>query len=145
MEIDDVGDFFEIEKLLNDIDWREFEQIVGKIFEFHEYDVDVSKVVTFENTKRQYDVTAKCSEYCVVTDCKNWDNKRRIKSGLKKAVEKQIERVEMLDNDIETFPLIVTSSRNPVEYFSGVPIVPIFKLNRFLLGFEFNKEKMKSV
>ncbi len=134
MKLEQVQNYDQLRDFLDKSSWQEFEKIVGKIFEFHGYDVEVSKVVSFDETKRQYDVIAELDHYIVV-DCKKWDNKRRIKYGLKKAAEDQIERVKKLDLELKAFPLIVLSCQSPLEYHSSVPIVSVYKLNKFLSNF----------
>lgn len=143
--IREIENYSQLNKILGDLDWQTFEKIVGRIFEFHEFDVKFGKVVTFEDTKRQYDVIAE-KEYIVFIDCKNWDNKRRIRYGLKKAVEDQIERVEKIANDRkEKYPMIVTSNDNPIEFYKRVPIVPIQKLSEFLINFQIHKRKLLKI
>ncbi len=140
MEIEKIKSYSQLSEVLEDIDWQKFEDIVGKIFDFHDYDVKVSEVISFDDTKRQYDVVAE-KEHIIFADCKKWDNKRRIKYGLKKAVEDQIERVEKRLFKKEKYPIIVTSNSNPIEYYMQVPIIPIYKLNEFLSKFQIHKQK----
>ena len=144
MDLDKIRNYEQLKETIDDTCWQKFEEIVGKIFELHEYDVEVSKVVTFEDTKRQYDVLAK-KDYWVITDCKKWDNKRRIKHGLKKAAEDQIERVRRLNLEEEAYPVVVVSSQSPIEFHSSVPIVSIYKLNEFLSEFDGYQREIMSL
>ncbi|MFP4005221.1 MAG: restriction endonuclease [Candidatus Hadarchaeia archaeon] len=135
------------EQLLNsleDMSWQDFEVFVGKIFEFHNYRVEVNKVICYETTKHQYDVIAQKEHSTILADCKKWDNKRRIKHGLKRAAEKQIERVKKM-NLKNRYPMIVTSGESPIELYQKVPIVPIQKLNYFLTHFNRFKSKVTRI
>ncbi len=114
---------------------------MGEVFELHNYEVKVSEVRTFENSKRQYDVIAK-KDYSIIVDCKKWDNKRRIKHALRSAVEDQIERVRKLENSERKYPMIVTSSNSPVKFHREVPVISISKLNQFLSNFQVYKEEL---
>ncbi len=134
MDLSEVNGYTKLEKILEKANWQRFEEIVGKIFELNDYDVEVGKVISFEDTKRQYDVLASL-EHRIIADCKKWDNKRRIEYGLKKAIEEQIERVKRLPRDEEKYPVIVLSGKAPLEFHNRVPIIPIFKLNKFLSNF----------
>lgn len=144
MELGDIEDYPQLEGILEKSSWQVFEEIVGEIFEHNGYDVEVGEVITFENTKRQYDIIAE-NEHCVIADCKKWDNKRRIKHGLKRAVEDQIERVEKLSLDKEKFPILVLSSKTPIRYHKYVPIVSVQELNCFLSNFSKHERKVLSL
>lgn len=145
MKLEEVKTYQQLRRLLEEATWQRFEDIVGKIFELHEYEIEVGKVITFAHTKRQYDVIAKQNRKLIVTDCKKWDNRRRITYGLKKAVEDQIERVAKLPHRKEKYPMLVLSCQSPTTYYHQVPIVPVFKLNTFLLNFPTNKERLLRV
>lgn len=141
--IEEIENHSQLKEILKDLDWQSFERIVGKIFEFHNYHVKVSEVVSFENTKRQYDVIAE-RDHFIVADCKKWDNKRRIKYGLEKAVDKQIERVRRLSIKKEKYPIIVISNNSPVEFYNKVPIISVHELNAFLSNFQkYNQKVLK--
>lgn len=144
MRLDEVENYTQLKNILEKVNWRKFEEIVGKIFEYNGYEVKISKIVSFENTKRQYDVIAKRNHYIIV-DCKNWDNKRRIKHGLRKAVNDQIERVKKLSIETEKYPLIVLSCSSPIERFNKVPIISVYKLNSFLSNFSLAKQNILSI
>lgn len=143
MVIDEISDYSQLKQILEESDWQSFEKIVGKIFEFHNYDVRNGVVLSFENTKRQYDVIAE-KENAIFADCKKWDNKRRIKYGLKRAVEDQIERVGRTKFSKEKYPIIVTSKNSPIKRYKQVPIISVHKLSDFLSNFQmFNQKILK--
>lgn len=117
---------------------------MGEVFELHDYEVKVSEVKIFENSKRQYDVIAR-KDHSIIVDCKKWDNKRRIKHALKNAVEDQIERINKLESSGIKYPMIVTSSNSPIKFHREVPVIPISKLNKFLSNFQVYKERLLSL
>lgn len=144
MRLDKIKNYDQLSRVLEESSWQRFEEIVGKIFELNDYEVEIGRVVSFGGTKRQYDVIAR-EENCILVDCKKWDNKRRIKHGLKRAVSDQTERVEMFESDMEKYPLLVTSSQSPIEFYEGVPIVPVYKLNLFLSNIQTNLDKILKI
>lgn len=141
MDIEEIENYNQLENILEDSSWQNFERIVGKIFDLHGYDVEISKVVSFESTRRQYDVIAEKGHFILV-DCKKWDNKRRIKSGLKRAVEDQIERARKLESCKSKYPILVMSSQTPIEFHKKVPVIPVYKLNEFLMNFQTHKRSI---
>lgn len=142
VKLSEVKNYRQLREFLEDISWQQFEEIVGKIFEIHGYEVEVSKVITFADSRRQYDVIAQHEEHLLIVDCKRWDRKRRIKYGLKQAAEKQMERVKKFPTKQARYPLIVLSCQTPIKYYHHVPIVSVYKLNKFILQFPVNKKKI---
>lgn len=141
MELSKVSKYSQLKNILEEANWQNFEEIVGRVFELNDYEVEIGKVVQFGDTKRQYDIIARL-EHCIIADCKKWDNKRRIKYGLKKAVEEQIERVKKLSGEEEKYPIIVLSCNTPLESHKRVPIISIYKLNKFLSNFPIHGERI---
>lgn len=135
LSLDEVNNYDEFSELLQNVSWQRFEELVGKIFELQGYDVEVGAVVSFEDTKRQYDVIAE-SDHLIFADCKKWDNKRRIRYSLRKSVEKQVERVERMTLEGSKYPIVVLSCDSPINYYQRVPIISVYKLNTFLSNFE---------
>lgn len=144
MRLDEVENYNQLKEILESSSWQKFERIVGKIFEFHDYEVKINQVYTFKDTKRQYDVIAG-REDCIAVDCKKWDNKRRIKYGLEKAVDDQVERVKKLPWRGDKYPVLVLSCQSPIEYHNSVPIVSVYKFNEFLSNFQAHKREILSV
>lgn len=141
MRLDEINNYRDLRKLLAHVSWQRFEEIVGKIFELHGYEVKVGQVITFEGTRRQYDVLAR-QDHCIIADCKRWDRKRRIKYGLKQAAEAQRERVQMHPAEVDKYPIVVLSCRSPIKICNQVPIISVYKLNKFLWNFPTNREKI---
>ncbi len=142
--MENIDGYEKLEKILDDTDWKDFENLVGEVFRIHDYDVEVSKVVTFENTKRQYDVIGE-KDHTIIVDCKYWDNKRRVKHGLKEAVKDQIERTKRLTEYSKKYPMIVTSKNVPIKFSKKVPIIPVSKLSEFLNSFEVHKDAILKI
>lgn len=139
--LEDIKNNSQLTEVLEDMSWQNFEVMVGKIFEIHDYDVTVSKVITFEDSKHQYDIIARGKNQVVIADCKKWDNRRKIKHGLKRAARKQVNRVKKMDCE-EKYPIIITSDSSPIEFYEEIPIIPVHKLNSFISEFQKNKERL---
>lgn len=138
-----------IEDLLEGFDWRGFEEIIGEILNSNGF--KIYRNFRFK-TKRRYeiDLVAIGNRRVLCIDCKQWGKGRYKKSGLRNAVEKQRERVKQLlkflkKNPIaqdklnlkyEFHPLIVTLLQEELIKENGVFIVPVWKLNSFLVELE---------
>lgn len=140
-----------IEDIIEKFDWREFEQIIMEIFENNNF--RVRKNFRFK-TRRRYeiDILAIKRNKVLCVDCKEWGRGRYKKTGLKHAIEKQEERVKELkkflkNNPIaqnklkinmnyEFHPLIVTWLQEDLIKENDTLIVPVWKLNSFLLELE---------
>lgn len=138
-----------IEDVLEEFDWKKFEEIVEEIFNSNDFK-------TYRNfrfkTKRQYeiDLIAIGCRRVLCIDCKQWRRGRYKKSGLRPVVEKQRERVKQLlkflnknliaqakiNLELEFHPLVVTLLPEELIKESGVFIVPVWKLNSFLVELE---------
>lgn len=138
-----------IEKIVEEIDWREFEELVMKILEKHDFQ-------SYHNFRfkmdRLYeiDVLGVKENLVLGIDCKQWNKGRYKKSGLKKAGAIQKHRLkrfkELLSKDIitqdilnlpqklKTIPLIVTWFEEDLIEHENAFIVPIWKFNQFLLN-----------
>jgi len=140
-----------IEEVLRKHDWREFEEIVAEIFRRNEF--TVKKNFRFKTRKRhEIDVLSVKGDLAICVDCKRWLGGRHKKAGLKKAVEEQEKRVRLLKNFLKRNPiamqmlriepgckfysLIVTLMEEEILQEKNTFIVPIFKLNSFLLELE---------
>jgi Holliday junction resolvase-like predicted endonuclease len=139
----------EIEKIIEKIDWKEFEEFVLRILEEHDFK-------SFHNfrfkteTLHEIDILATKENLALAVDCKQWDKGRYKKSGLKNAVLTQKERVQelgkMLEKNILTkdflnlsgspklVPLIVTWFEEDLIEHEDVFVVPVWKFNQFLLN-----------
>lgn len=140
-----------IEEALERFDWKEFEQIVEEIFKSNNFK-------TYRNfrfkTKRRYeiDLIAIRNNKIFCIDCKEWGKGRHKKTGLKLAVSKQKERLKellkfikvnpilqarlSLNPKCEFYPLLVTLLQEDLAKENNTFIVPVWKLNSFLLEIE---------
>ncbi len=144
-----IGQGEDIEKIVEEIDWKEFEELVVKILEKHNF-------LTHHNFRfkmdRLYeiDVLGVKENLVLGIDCKQWSRGRYKKSSLKDAVKTQKDRIEQLckilnknsltqevlnlSKKSKIIPLIVTWFEEDLIKHEDVFIVPIWKFNQFLLN-----------
>lgn len=135
-----------IEEVLNEIDWKNFEKIISSIFEKHEFKI-------FNNyrfkTKRRYeiDLLAVKNGLIFLVDCKKWSMGRYKKSALKRAIIDQKSRAEEFKsifnkeqilnqkiNEPKITPILITFYEEDLIKYDDVLVVPMWKLNEFLLN-----------
>ena len=125
----------DINSILREYRWQTFENLVAYIFEQHGF---TAKIHYRFKTKRKYeiDVLATKGGRCILVECKKWRGKTASASKILKAVEKQMERAKEFrkstGNDCEA--IIVTLLDQPEE-IEGIKLVPISRLNGFLLDY----------
>jgi Holliday junction resolvase-like predicted endonuclease len=129
----------EIESILKDFGWRDFEEFVAEFFSSNDF--NVKRKVRFKTDKRQeIDIVAERMNYIFCVDCKKWARGRYKKSALRKAAEKQEERCEelkkFLKDNKKYIPLIVTLYEEDILKFNSTFFVPVWKLNKFLTEVE---------
>jgi hypothetical protein len=128
-----------IEEVLSMVDWKEFEEKVEEIFKIHNF--KTIKNFKFKTTKRfEIDILAEKRNLLFVVDCKQWGKGRNKTTALKRAAEKNLERAEELKNTLIgkskiIIPIIISLFDEGIYEHCGVYIVPLFKLNNFLLQF----------
>lgn len=133
------------------MDWKQFERFVAEIFRSHSF--KVKHGMRFK-TKRKYeiDLLAVRGEKVFCVDCKSWSMGRYKNSALRKAARMQEERIlqfkkYMWKNLIlhkilnvnpssEFHSLIVTAVEETIVNENQTYIVPVVKLNTFLLEAE---------
>jgi Holliday junction resolvase-like predicted endonuclease len=140
-----------MEEVLKNFDWKDFEEIVAEIF--RRYDFIVKKNFRFKTKKRyEVDIIAVRQNLVFCVDCKRWSGGRYKKSGIKKSVEMQEKRTNVIKNILEKNPilrktlkiedepeiksLLVTLMEEDLVKEKNTFIVPVFKLNSFLLEIE---------
>lgn len=131
----------DIEDVLEDIDWGEFEDFCAAVFEEHDW--NMRRNFRFKTKKRyEIDILANKGNRVLVIDCKHWGTRPGKPTQLRYAVEKQIERtnelsriktLDSIEKKKEFHPLIVTLLQEDITEENGVWIIPVFKLNNFLL------------
>jgi len=139
----------QIENIVEEIDWKQFEEFVMEILKKHDF-------ITFQNfrfkTERKFevDILASNENNVLVIDCKHWNRGRYKKTGLKYAVEEQKYRLEEFKNFIRNnpiaknkfqvnkktkfIPLMITWFEEDLLKHEDTFIVPVWKLNQFLLS-----------
>jgi len=133
----------DLEKVLEETDWKNFEQLVAAILEQHGYKTVLN--YRFKHKRRyEIDVIAIGSRRAILIDCKKWSGGRYKKSALLKAIEKQEERAKelfsvcplFLQNVKEWLTLIVTLMEEDINKYSDTYVVPVWRLNSFLLSLD---------
>jgi hypothetical protein len=134
------------------LDWRDFEKFVAEIFRDHSF--HTKQNFRFKTKSRyEIDVLAVGSRQVFCVDCKEWSKGRNKKSGLLAAIEKQEKRLSelkkffrsnliarrMLGVDVKKqkmLPLVVTWMQEDIVKENKTIVVPVWKLNDFLLEVE---------
>jgi len=128
-----------VEEVLTLVGWEEFEEKVEEIFKLHNF--KTIRNFRFKTTKRfEIDIIAEKRDLLFVIDCKQWNKGRYKISALKKAAERNLERSRELQSTLigrnkKVIPIIITLFDEAIYEYEGVYIVPLFKLNSFLLEF----------
>lgn len=132
--------------------WKGFEDIVAAIFEANNFTVE--RNFRFK-TKRRYEIDIiaikRNNAFCI--DCKQWGGGRYKKSPLSRAAEEQKKRTDEFDKFLKSnivareilridkkrkiHPIIVTLLEEEIVAHGGVFIIPLWKLNSFLLSWGF--------
>ena len=133
-EFEDIRNIDDLEMVSGTVIWQNFERLAAFIFEKNDFTVTVNTVKTWNKRRRQYDVICIKSERTFLVECKKWAGNRYRLSALKKAIEQHKERTTFYENvtNEEAIPVVVTLIEEEIHMYSGVPIVPILKLNSFV-------------
>jgi len=154
MKIEEAEGFLKkgrtIEEFVGKIDWKDFEKFVKEIFSANGF--GSTSNFRFKTKKRfEIDIIATRNNLVFLADCKEWDKGRYKNSGLRKAAEDQIQRsVEFekffrknpiakskfkLKSNPKITPLIVTWHDEIITEHKNCFVVPVWKLNSFLLEY----------
>ncbi len=136
------------ESLSKLLSWREFERFCRNVLE--ENGFRVRSNVRFKRGAKRYeiDLVAVKSPYLLFVDCKHW--KPGVRAGYKEAARKQRVRMEAaLEKEspiginwepglsgLQRISLIVSLADVTDLSFEGMPVVPIFRFNSFLMGLD---------
>lgn len=142
----------EAESVIEWMTWKDFEGFIARVLNENDF-----KCV--ESFRRKGGVSVKGMEVDVIgvkgntivaVDAKMWGARSGKSSALMSAAQRQKERTSRLPDQIEKLskklgnmkpgsytivPVLVTWLVEDVDFHEGVPIVPIFQLNSFLLDF----------
>ena len=141
----------DIETLLEKYDWKKFESTILEIFQ--ENGFNTKQNFRFKTKgKHEIDVIAVRSSKIFCVDCKWWGRGRYKKSGLKKAVTSQENRVKEFQKFLKkntiarsilkinlgytVYPLIVTLHEEDIIKENNAFVIPAWKLNRFVTDVE---------
>ncbi len=141
----------QIEEIIEEIDWKDFEELVTKILEKHDFNTHHN--FRFKTGRRyEIDVLGIRNEIILLIDCKQWGRGRYKKSALKNATNNQKQRTKQLKRFLKNniiaqnklkitklsgtkfITLIVTWLEEDLIEHENVLIVPIWKFNEFLLN-----------
>ncbi len=115
--------------------WQNFEKLAAFIFEENGYQVKINIVKVFHRMRRQYDVIAKKSGETFLVECKKWSGNRYRLSSLKTAIKQHKDRTDFYTTVTgeRAIPLIITLIEEEIHFYEEVPIIPILKLNSFII------------
>ncbi|MHA1959373.1 MAG: hypothetical protein ACW99U_04040 [Candidatus Thorarchaeota archaeon] len=143
----------DVESVVNRMNWKDFEGLVASILAEHDFKCVESfrRRGNSEVQGMEIDVIGIRGNRVVSIDAKMWGLRKGKVSALKNAAEKQMERTGRICSLFDKLsakmtglehrryilsPILVTWLVEDVEILDGVPVVPIFRLNSFLLNFE---------
>ncbi|MHA2141131.1 MAG: restriction endonuclease [Candidatus Thorarchaeota archaeon] len=139
----------EIERVVNQLTWKDFEGFVANILTENNYRCVESfrRRGTAETKGMEIDVIGVRGSSVIAVDAKMWGSRSGKLSALKSAAEKQKERTRRLCDVMARLgdklgglasghytlePILVTWMVEEVTFHEGVPIVPVFLFNSFL-------------
>ncbi|MHA1882423.1 MAG: hypothetical protein ACTSUO_05200 [Candidatus Thorarchaeota archaeon] len=150
-----------VESVVKHMNWKDFEGLVAQILSENNYDC-VESFRRRGNTEvkgMEIDVIGLKGKMLLVIDAKMWGIRSGKASALRTAVEKQKERtgrlckqldrlskkiVKMTGGNYTLLPIMVTWLVEEIELHEGVPVVPVFMLNSFLLSISEYEDMMVS-
>jgi hypothetical protein len=142
-----------ISEIVEMLTWKDFEGFIASILTTHTFQC----VESFRRrgnslmSGMEIDVIGVRGNTIISIDAKMWGVRSGKATALKKAAEKQKIRTQELSEELDRlskkmtklvtrsyrlFPVLVTWLVEEVELHEGVPVVPIFKLNSFILDFD---------
>jgi len=118
--------------------WQEFEEFVREVFNEHGYETDFRVVFKDKEGKTEIDVVAEKFGRVVAIDAKKYSESWHRTSALKCQARKHAERCERFSKlrGKEVIPVMVSFIDDSIFYHSGCIVVPIDKLNDFLLNID---------
>lgn len=140
----------EIEKVIELLTWKDFEGFVAGVLSENNYQCTESFRRRGNRIEKgmEIDVIGIRGNLILSIDAKMWGIRSSKASALRSAASKQRSRTARLANELDKLsakimgmkareytliPVLVTWLVEEVEIHEGVPVVPIFKLNAFLL------------
>jgi len=140
-----------LEDIASTITWQEFENLVSEILK--ENNFSVSKNFRFKiNRRYEIDLIAVRRNLVLCIDCKQWKGGRSKKSSVAKAAKdqeirlkefvkflkknKDISRKMSIGKECSFIPTIITLLQEDMVKQSGTLIIPVWKLNSFLIDID---------
>ena len=126
--------------------WREFERIGAISLEASGYNVETSLRFKQGGRRWEIDVVGCRKPLILCLDCKHW--RRGVSSKLRRAAEEQVRRTlafsEFLPNpavridcaswnNARFVPVVLTLMQADFKFFNGTPVVPVLRLQDFLV------------
>ena len=150
----------EIESVAMALTWKDFEHLVAGILEENGYRCVESfrRRGTSSLRGMEIDVIGRAGRRIVCVDAKMWNIRGGKASALETAAARQRERTQRLVELLPSLsprlglspgryhlvPAVVTWLVEELEIFDGVPVVPVFKLNTFLLDLDAEEDAFVS-
>ena len=138
----------QFENIIQKFNWKEFEDFVAEIFRNNGFVVKQNFKFKTKNIY-EIDLVAANNRYVLCVDCKEWNQGRYKKTGLVYAVKKQEKRLDEFRKflkknliaskmvnitlKLKFYPLIVTLFEEELLKENTTLIIPVWKLNVFLL------------
>lgn len=143
----------QVEYVIELLNWKDFEGFVAHILAEHEFRcIESFRRKGNQSTKgMEIDVIGIRGATIISADAKMWGIRRGKSSALKMAAENQKQRsvklASMMNKVAEKvghlslrnyriYPILVTWLVEEVQFHDGVPIVPVFKFNSFILNLD---------
>jgi hypothetical protein len=140
-----------LESVVKELNWKDFEGFVAEILTENSFHCVESfrRRGTSRIRGMEIDVIGVRGSTILSVDAKMWAKRSGKASALKSAAENQRIRTRRLGNQLDKladklgglksgsyslFPLLVTWLVEEVEIHDGVPVIPVFKLNSFILN-----------
>jgi hypothetical protein len=150
----------EIEQVVSHLTWKDFEGFIARILREHNYDCVESfrRVGNNDRKGMEIDVIGVRNRVIVSVDAKMWGIRGGKASALRSAAEKQAKRTRRLGRDLSKLaekvktmeqgeysmrPMVVTWLIEDVEIHDGVPVIPVFKFNSFLLNYSMFEDRLR--
>ena len=156
MKLEEVEQFLKdgqtIEDFVGKMNWKDFESFVREIFSANGFNSFPN--FRFKTSRRfEIDIVAAKNNLIFVADCKEWDRGRYKNGGLRIAAREQSMRASefekflrlnpiakhkfKLSSDALIIPVIVTWYEETISENGNCFIVPVWKLNSFLISYDF--------
>lgn len=145
---------FTAECLARLLSWKSFEEFLGGVFDRHGYSLIRNFRFSCGGRRFEVDILALKKPLVICVECKHYKRPRTAAPD-KRILERHTERTRALAESIpglslelgvsgwgkiKVLPLIVTLLQE--SFYRKIPVVPVFKLNSFLLELDANIDSM---